>query len=156
MHIYLVRHAEAMNDFEDSSRPLSDKGLEEVRAVSEHLKSKNIKVQCIYHSGKLRARQTASELSQCLNTEDGVLQQNGLNPMDPVDDAVQLIEEQSDDIMLVGHLPFMNTLGSRLTGLNPQDDRLIFTTGTVLCLEKSQSNWQVEWRVSPIQLGLLS
>ncbi|MDH5682670.1 MAG: phosphohistidine phosphatase SixA [Spirochaetota bacterium] len=153
MHIYLVRHAEAKNDLEDATRPLSVRGVEEIKMVSEHLKSKNLKVQSIYHSGKLRAQQTAIELSTCVHSENGVHQQNGLNPMDPVEDTVQLIEEQHDDIMLVGHLPFMNTLGSRLTGLHPQDDGLLFTTATVVCLEKTNNNWQLAWRTSPIQLG---
>lgn len=72
MFLYLVQHAEAKREEEDPSRPLSEKGLEEIKKVALYAERLNIKVSQIFHSGKRRALQTAEVLAQHLRIERGI------------------------------------------------------------------------------------
>ncbi|MCZ2845213.1 MAG: histidine phosphatase family protein [Candidatus Bathyarchaeota archaeon] len=68
MKLYLVQHAEAKQEEEDPARPLSEKGWENLDKISDFLKGKDIKVSKIFHSGKLRAKQTAEKLSEAIDS----------------------------------------------------------------------------------------
>jgi len=61
----------------------------------------------------------------------------------------QEIEGTEEDIMLVGHMPFMNKLASRLLSGNPEADCVQFQQGGVLMLERSEGQWRVGWMVIP-------
>ncbi|RLD16037.1 MAG: phosphohistidine phosphatase SixA, partial [Caldiserica bacterium] len=69
MRIYLVQHAEAKPKEEDPERPLTEKGVLNAKKVAEFLKGK-IKPSCIYHSDKLRAKQTAKIFSEILGVDE--------------------------------------------------------------------------------------
>ena len=56
MKLYLVQHAESKRKEEDPSRPLSEKGWEDIRKMAKYAeKYLHIQVNQIFHSGKLRA-----------------------------------------------------------------------------------------------------
>jgi len=147
MHIYLIRHAEARSKEEDPDRSLSEQGKKDINKVSDHLRSLNINVEVIYHSGKLRAEQTAQALLGGVFSENDLQKKDGLNPLDEVEPIIRFISSMDEDIMLVGHLPFMQILASKLSGKG--DEESSFSPGTVLCLEKQDSLWSIKWKVSP-------
>jgi phosphohistidine phosphatase len=62
MHLYLVRHGEAKSGQEDSERPLNNCGREEVDRVSRAAAKKGMAASRIFHSDKLRAKETAEIL----------------------------------------------------------------------------------------------
>jgi phosphohistidine phosphatase len=54
---------------EDPSRPLSERGWEDIRKVAKYAeKCLHVQVDQIVHSGKLRARQTAGVLGEHLHS----------------------------------------------------------------------------------------
>jgi phosphohistidine phosphatase len=58
------------------------------------------------------------------------------------------LEVMDQDTMLVGHLPHLPSLSSLLLLWDSGREILDFTTGTVVCLEKT-SAWRVKWMISP-------
>ena len=102
MKIYLVQHAKARSEEEDSARPLNEEGIKEIKNINRFLKNLKIKVSCIYHSEKLRAKQTALVLNESINSDRGTEELKGLKPNDDPAVINNLVNMQSDDLMLVG------------------------------------------------------
>lgn len=150
MKLYLVRHGDAASPGEDPQRPLSEKGQAEVRIIAKFLQDNNVMVDQIYHSGKLRAEQTAATLATGIinKVPIGILQ--GMLPDDPVKPIGVYCNHWQEDVMLVGHLPFMAQLVSEL--LFDRDDKqcVDFQTAGILCLERiTIFHWCISWFVSP-------
>jgi len=57
--LVLVHHGDAVGPQIDPRRPLSDEGRRQVEALSRDAAARGVKPDVIWHSGKLRARQTA-------------------------------------------------------------------------------------------------
>jgi len=66
MKVYLVRHGQAVAPQVDSSQPLSDEGRNEIQHIARTLKNMNVTVHSVYHSGKLRAEESAMILAEAL------------------------------------------------------------------------------------------
>ncbi len=147
MKLYLVRHGQAKGSTDDPNPPLSDYGQKEVDQVAQKLKE--LHVQAIHHSEKLRAEETAIRLNMSVTSIDGILELKGLRPMDPIEPIIQWISEESHDIMLVGHLPFMNYLASKLTQIDEQEAFIQFPTACIICLEEESDRWAVTMRITP-------
>ncbi len=150
MKLYLVRHGEAVADLIDPARPLSPKGNAEVCRVAEFLKTSNISVECIWHSTKLRARQTAELLAQAVAQKPRLQERKGLSPNDPVEELEQALAGQRQDLMIVGHLPLLAELASLLLAGDPVIRHTAFPPAGVVCLERpGRGAWQVRWMVTP-------
>ena len=154
MKLYLVQHAESKSEKMDPARGLSEKGQADVKKVAAFLKTLRLVVEAIWHSGKTRAVQTAGILGQAVSAKQGVIQQNGLAPLDPVQPIQEKISQVSEDLMIVGHLPFMGKLASSLAAGSESADAVAFRQGGVVCLERDdQGTWRVRWAVTPDLLG---
>jgi phosphohistidine phosphatase len=150
MLLYLARHGDAKFEDEDPERHLSDRGLEEVKKTADFLGPLNIGVGAVWHSGKARAAQTAEILASALTVKDGVVKQRGMAPLDPVDPIRQELMARHEDLMIVGHLPFLANLASTLLAGPEGTVRLAFEQSAVLCLERSgEQSWSVRWMVAP-------
>ena len=145
MKVYLVQHAKPKPEEEDPQKPLSEQGEVEAQKVAEF--AKNIKVNKIQHSGKLRAQQTAEILGKLLGVE--VVKADSLEPMADTQIWANRLEEQSEDVMLVGHLPHLTKLASQLLTQNQEKPVISFKQGGIACLEKTERGWQVAWMVTP-------
>ncbi len=145
MLVYLVRHGEAKSEKEDPERGLTDMGKDGVRSVGGLLAEKGVEVCCIFHSPKKRARETAEILSDFVGTEGGIREVDGLKPSDDPEVWKERLIERGKDAMLVGHMPFMGTLASMLTGGRD----VFFDTAGVMCLRYDAKGFKVEWSVSP-------
>ncbi len=57
--------------------------------------------------------------------------------------------------MVVGHLPFMGRLASRLVAGSEEANVAAFQPGTVACLERADDGggWALAWMVRPELLG---
>ena len=113
MIVYLVRHGEAVAEEIDPARPLTEKGKAEVEATARGLWDEGARVEEIWHSGKLRAKQTAEILARVLNISK-VIEKEGLKPNDPVTPIAELIRQTNKTILIAGHLPFLTKLASLL------------------------------------------
>ena len=73
---------------------------------------------------------------------------NSFYPDDPK--MFPVYEEMGDDMVLVGHLPFMDRLAARLV-VGREDVTLVaFHTSSCMCLERQDDGgWSVVWMLSP-------
>jgi len=151
MRLYLVQHGEAKSETEDAERPLTLRGTEDVKKVAGMLRKLQIKLPKIVHSGKLRAKQTADILAQGLNISLPLVQVSPvLNPNDDVRPWAERIQKEIDDLMLVGHLPFLDKLASTLLCGNENAKLVLFRYGAIVCLEqKEDKGWAVRWVLTP-------
>jgi len=146
MRIYLIQHGEAKSKEEDPERPLTEKGKSQAKKVAEFLKGK-IKPACIYHSGKLRAKQTAEILSEVLGIND-LIEESSLAPLEDVKIFASVVEKHSDELMVVGHLPHLSKFSSFLLCGDENAQILKFQMAGVFALEKEE-RWQVSFAVIP-------
>lgn len=142
MKLYLIQHGEAKPEKIDPARGLTDKGIADATKVAEF--SKNIKVAEIWHSTKLRAKQTAEIFAKALGKQ--AIEQEGLKPNDPVSPIVKEIDR---DLMIVGHLPFMEKISSLLITGSEDNQPVIFQQAGIVCLENTDSKWGLSWMATP-------
>jgi phosphohistidine phosphatase len=148
MKLYLVQHGEAKSEAEDPERSLTIKGEEEVHRVAKAAKRLDIWPSKIYHSGKRRARQTAEIVAQSLNLPAQAVQ--GLNPLDDIRPWVEQISKETEDLMIIGHLPFLEKLTSFLLCGDEKARLVSFRYGAVVCLvRKEDKGWAVSWILMP-------
>jgi len=151
MKLYCVRHCEALSAQEDPERALSPRGCTDVNKMAQHLLAQKISVAHILHSSKCRARQTANVFAQALHGSDVTECDALLSEYMDVMPMVDMIDTWEQDTMLVGHMPFMPRLISRLiAGDENQSAVDHFPVGTVACLEKiADDGWRLCWVRSP-------
>ncbi|MCK9196711.1 MAG: phosphohistidine phosphatase SixA [Syntrophales bacterium] len=150
MALYLVRHGECVPKEINPDCPLSDRGLVEVKRMAELAAMKNIELIKILHSGKKRAEQTAIIFRAILKPLFGLDQSINLNPNDDIFYILGLIE-QVDNIMIVGHLPFLEKLASYLVTGNEEEPIVQVPTSGIVCLDKDveKGNWEIKWVLMP-------
>ncbi len=151
MNLYLVRHAEPKREQEDPQRPLSEKGLAEIRKIASFIcEHSSVQVSSVMHSGKTRARQTAEVLAEHLRPPDGVKEKDGLNPLDAITIWSDRLAEMKDDIMLVGHLPHLSKLSASLLCQGENRRIIDFHMAGIVCLTRAESGiWSVRWMLIP-------
>ena len=150
MNLYLVQHADAMSREQDPSRGLSARGIDDARRVSAYLQKLHISVHQIFHSGKLRALQTADIIADHIETVKGIVETDGLAPMDAPGIWAARLAESVSDTMLVGHLPHLGNLSGLLVCGDQVKKAVGFETGCVICLRRSEEGvWSIEWAVKP-------
>jgi len=66
MKLFLIRHGNATNKAFSIGKPLSDMGIAEVQVLAKNIKKTDFLVEQIFHSGKLRAEQTAEIIQNYL------------------------------------------------------------------------------------------
>jgi phosphohistidine phosphatase len=152
MKLYLVRHGEAKNKSEDPQRSLTDRGKEEVARVAAYTLSIGTSVVQIHHSGKRRAEETAFILGEYLSPSEGVISVPGLAPNDDVRPMIEMLNRQTQPLMLVSHLPFLGRLASQLISGNPNASVAQFQTGGVVALVRENGDWTLNWVISPDQI----
>ena len=150
MRLYLVQHGEANTKEVDPERGLTEKGRIDVENVAAFLKPLGLAVSSVWQSGKTRATQTAEILVDSLLADQGVVERDGLSPLDSVRPVADYVTGSGEDLMIVGHLPFMADLASLLTAGSEAVGVAAFQQGGVVCLEDvEQGNWQIRWMITP-------
>ncbi len=151
MEFFLVRHGDARSSSEDPRRPLSERGREEVEAVARAVASR-IAVSAIFHSDKLRARETAEIVARLVSPQNGVKEISGLSPDDDPWIAKAELETAEAPVMLVGHLPHLARLASLLLTGQSERSTLDFSTAMVVCLVFEGGAWMFSWSIAPDDL----
>ncbi len=150
MKVYLVRHGQAVSSDTDPARPLSRQGGADVRKVAQFIKPLHLRLEHIWHSGRLRAEQTAGILAEVIESQHGCQARNGIKPNDSVQELAVELGACEADAMFVGHLPFMADLASLLAAGRETADVVDFPAGAVACLNRRDpGNWQIEWVIAP-------
>jgi phosphohistidine phosphatase len=164
MNLYLMRHAIAVEPdgfFEDSERPLSEKGRKRMGKVARNLSKLDLSFDLIMTSPFLCARQTADLVADAFGVKSKyVVESENLCPLGSTYRLVEEINARGavDFLLLVGHEPFLNqligmliagdasvTIGMRYAGLCKLSiDHLIYGRCATL-----------EWLMTPSQLVAL-
>ena len=153
MRVYLVQHGQSKSEEEDPQRRLTDKGIGEVQKVADFLRSLELKVEAVWHSGKPRAQQTAELLAEAVSARDRVAQREGLGPKDQVAPMKQRLEKTGGDVMIVGHLPFLSKLVALLVTGSDANEIVEFRFGCVVCIERrDDGKWKIAWMITPALL----
>jgi phosphohistidine phosphatase len=149
VNIYLVRHGEAESERTSPERPLTRLGRDEVERVAGRAATKRVQVSAIFHSGILRAKQTAEIMAEHLQPALGVRELAGLLPQDDPDIAKAELEHAEHPIILVGHLPHLNRLAALLIGGHVESGVMEFPPATMVCCARDGSKWKITWTLTP-------
>jgi phosphohistidine phosphatase len=154
MRLYLIRHAHAVDADEDTERPLSPKGREQVKRLAAFLReSKTLQPEEIWHSPLLRSRQTAKLLAKKLELPAPLIEVEGLEPEDDARATVLRVKNLRRVVAIVGHEPHLSALASELVANTPKTSAFVLRKSSVLALERDRggrgSRWVVRWQVSP-------
>lgn len=141
MFAYLVHHAEALPSDVDPQRPLSPAGRARAEQVAETARVRGAKPAAVWHSGKLRARQTAEACWRVLNPLASFTAVRGLQPDDDPDLIATALAAEPHDVLVAGHLPHLGRLLERLTG------RGDFPSHGCVALERTGDAWVERWRI---------
>ena len=150
MAIYLSQHGRSAPKEVDPERGLTPEGRVEVERVAKALADAGISVDVIFHSGKLRAAQTAELFANELKPMEGVQPRAGI---DPLDDVMPLANDlpTGRDEMYVGHLPFMERVIAYLITGDANRRVVAFRNGGVVRLEwgAEAQRWVIGWTLFP-------
>jgi len=147
MYLYLVQHGEATSEKVNSLRPLSEKGRSDVEKVASFMKNAGVKTGQVWHSTKLRAKETAAIIAEALAFT--MMEKEGLAPNDPPAQWIERVNKAEENIIIVGHLPFLQRFVSLLLTGSESNEAVKFQQGGVVCLEKGDSRWSIAWMVVP-------
>lgn len=156
MMVYLMQHAQAVPGEVDSQRALSPEGYAAIGRVAARVARLSLPIEHIYHSSKLRARQTAEVLAAALHLESKVGELEGLNPKDRAEPLarwlrVEAQKEATSGIMLVSHLPLLDRLASLL--VTGDEDRGVvvvqYAALTALTPKGDGKHFAVQWILTP-------
>ena len=150
MALYLVQHGKSLPKDQDPRQGLSEQGRKETLRIARVAADYGIPVATIAHSGKQRALQTAEIMAAQLNPANGVTVRQGLKPMDDVPPLAASLRSE-DNMMLVGHLPFMERLTAYLVTGSIAKRVFKFQNGGIVCLDtdQDQGDWVVHWALMP-------
>lgn len=150
MALYLVQHGKNMTKEQDPRKGLSEEGAAEVKRIAEVAAGYGVGVSEIVHSGKQRALQTAEILNEILSPSKGIRAVDGI---DPLDDAAAFGAALSitDDVMVVGHLPFLEKLLAHLVTGKTAPPVFRMQNGGIVCLDYYPDTTQVviRWALMP-------
>jgi len=150
MSLYLVQHGKSLPKTVDPDQGLSDEGKAEVEQIAQTAKIYAIKIDEIKHSMKKRARETAEIFSDTLNVGTNISEMTGLKPLDDVAPIAEAINMEKN-IMLVGHLPFMERLTALVVAGNLENTVFKFQNGGMVCLDRFPDpvGWAIKWALMP-------
>ena len=150
MALFLVQHGLSLPKDRDPEKGLSPDGIADTERIAGVAKGYAIHVSGIGHSGKKRAVQTAEIFAKFLEPARGAEKISGINPMDDVGEFAKTANSK-DDLMLVGHLPFMEKLTAYLTTGSAEKPVFKFQNSGIVCLyEEPDIGWVIKWTLMPI------
>ena len=144
MHLILVHHGDAVGADVDSQRPLSTPGRLAVDRLAAAAAARGVKPLVIWHSGKLRARQTAEAFHRACNPFAEFSATRDLQPEDSPERMRDRLRGESRDVLVAGHYPHLPGL---LATLVP-DSRPFPQHGVVALVTMDDGEtWAEEWRL---------
>ena len=163
MKLYILRHAIAEDRDEnlypdDSLRHLTEKGEKKMVKIAEHLKNMDIQLDVILTSPYVRAFETAKIVAKTFGIKKNQLVlSDHLIPSGFAKDLIAEINEnfQVENLMLVGHEPYLSDLVAMLMAGDPSIS-ITMKKGGLCCLSIDNLGYDkcatLEWLMTPAQL----
>ncbi len=123
MRLYLMQHGEAMWEEHDPARPLTEKGWADTRKVVQPWRE---------------------QLPAVTITEA-----DGLDPTASPEVWWERLGRETEDVLLVGHLPHLARLAALLLCGSDNKEVIMFQNGGIVCLHRSDGDWSVRWVLTP-------
>lgn len=159
--LILMRHAKSSwgdAGLADSDRPLNDRGLRDAPRMGRHLRAQKLRPDLVLSSPAERARKTAALVAEAARLQTGrVRHDERIYETDAARllEVVSQLEEDAEEVLLVGHNPGMEQLLQLLTG----ESRRMTTAALALVtldIEKwnkaREHSGRLEWHVRPKEL----
>ena len=158
--LLLLRHAKSSwkdSTLADHDRPLNGRGRRAAELVRLFLKSRKLRPNLVLSSSSVRTRETVEILFQETRSGPEVLYDNALYLASAAKlvEIISALEEDRDQVLLVGHNPGIEELSFRLTGIAER-----FPTATLANIALDIEKWtaagkttgKLEWLVTPKEL----
>jgi phosphohistidine phosphatase len=112
-----------------------------------------VRVTRIVHSGKLRARQTAEAWREHLSTVP-ITEEDGLDPKPAPEIWSDRLALETNDMLLIGHLPHLARLAALLLCRNRAHEVILIENAGLVCLKKTErGGWAIRWIITPEIVG---
>lgn len=146
MNVFLVHHSNALDPAVDPQRPLSHVGLAQAEWLAAHARGRGVSPAQIWHSGKLRSRQTGEAFLRSCNPFAAFRMVRGLQPADPTMWMEDALAAEDVDVLIVGHMPHLPELARSLAHVEQ------VPLNGMVALERVEARRYVEcWRAQPPQ-----
>jgi phosphohistidine phosphatase len=149
VHLYLVHHGDAVGPEVDTQRPLSAVGRASVDFLAGQAAGRGVRPAVIWHSGKLRSKQTAEAFWRACNPLAEFSATRNLQPNDPPGWIRDRLVGETRDILIVGHFPHLARLLGVLVG-QPEANAPEFPAHGLVALVSNDAShtWTEEWRLA--------
>ena len=146
MFLYLVHHGDAVGPDVDPRRPLSPEGRGAVERIAAQAAGLGATPAVVWHSGKLRAKQTAEAFWRACNALADLSATRDLQPDDPPQWMRDRLRAEGRDILIAGHFPYLPRLLALL--VTGGEAAVSFPQHGIVALETLDegATWRERWR----------
>ena len=121
--LYIIRHAKSdwtNENLDDFDRPLNKRGKKNAPFMGKILRKKDVVPDLIISSPAYRARTTAVKIAKEIGYYEDIMFNEYIYEADlgTLLDIVNFIEDEYDDVFIIGHNPGLNMLGFYLVDFN--------------------------------------
>jgi len=147
MFLFLIHHGDAVGPEVDPRRPLSPSGAAAVERIAAQAAANGAKPSVVWHSGKLRAKQTAVAFWRACNALAEFSATRDLQPDDPPQWIRDRLRGETRDVAIAGHFPHLPRLlallvtGGEAGASFPQHGIVALKT------DDGGETWQECWRL---------
>ncbi len=148
LRVYLVHHGDAVGPDVDIRRPLSQAGRVMSERTAAAAAARGARPAVVWHSGKLRAKQTAEIYWRACNALADFSASRDLQPDDRPIFMRDRLRHETRDILIAGHFPHLPGLLALLAG-GADGDQAGFPMHGIVALRTDDDGetWTEEWRV---------
>jgi len=131
----------------DPRRPLSPEGRGAVERIAAQAAGLGVTPAVVWHSGKLRAKQTAEAFWRACNALADLSATRDLQPDDPPQWMRDRLRAEARDILIAGHFPYLPRLLALL--VSGGEAALSFPEHGIVALETLDegATWRERWRL---------
>jgi phosphohistidine phosphatase len=147
VRLYLVHHGDAVGPEVDVRRPLSAAGQVAVERLAAEAASRGARPEVVWHSGKLRCRQTAQAFWRACNALAECSASRDLQPEDLPGWMADRLRGETRDILIAGHFPYLPRLLALLTG-GTESAPFPLHGVVALATDDGGGTWREAWRIS--------
>lgn len=127
---------------------MSDKGRTAVERLAARAAGRGARPAVVWHSGKLRAKQTAEAFWRACNALADFSATRDLQPDDPAAWILDRLRGETRDVLIAGHFPHLPRL---LAALTKRDEKAAgFPPHGIVALETHDGGqtWKETWRLA--------
>ena len=131
-------------------RPLSSAGRAATDRLAALAAQRGVKPDVIWHSGKLRARQTADAYWKACNPFAWITAERGLLPDDPPQWIRDRLIDEARSVLIASHMPYLPRLLALMVrdGAGTGESIASFPLHGCVALEPKGDGWKELWRLA--------